>query len=521
MTDAKKDALETLKAEVDGAKAKALGNPLWKVDPEELEARAVAHGDERNETRGTSVSGWLNPYPDTDPRSFLTEYQFCWTHDRSPFKMGVWGRQTGKDFSSQCEIAEDCFARPGTRWTVAAPSERQSLESLEQGKTWVRGFGLMVEDYEETREGADSESLLKVAEITLSNGSKIRAVPGKASTARGISSNVLITEFDHFEDAPEFWQALIPSITNPIRGGRKKARVITTPNGNGSAGHKIWESKDGKKLKWSRHLVSLYHAVLMGLPVDVELMKEVMEAAGDLDSFAQEFLCKWIDASTTVFPYDVIAHAEHADATESWDPNDAGTSHPTFCGVDFGRINDPTVCWTFQRVGGILWTREVLVLEKVSSPDQEMILRDRIAAADRTCFDYTGPGIGLGDYLVRTHGEWKPKEHKGGKVELCTFTPAFKRELFPRLLRSMEAPTEIRIPISTAIREDFHEVKQVVRGEGFFYTSKKTKLGHSDRCTACALARRAAGDMDSGPFKFESVKVERPDALAGGRRVLM
>jgi hypothetical protein len=243
-------------------------------------------------------------------------------------------------------------------------------------------------------------------------------------------------------------------------------------------------------MRWSRHLVTIYHAVLMGLPVDIEENREAFDAP---DGFAQEFLCRFLDGSATLLPYDVIALAESFDATESWDLASAGSSHPTYCGVDFGRQNDPTVCWTLQRVGDILWTREVLVLDKVSTPEQEQILRDRIAAGSRTCFDYTGPGIGLGDYLEKAHGEWKPEAHKFGKVELCTFTVGFKREIFPRLRRAFEAPTKLRIPVSTVIREDLHAVQQVITNGAYNYWSPRTKQGHSDRCTALALAVRAAG----------------------------
>ena len=96
--------------------------------------------------------------------------------------------------------------------------------------------------------------------------------------------------------------------------------------------------------------------------------------------------------------------------------------------------------------------------------------------------------------MVENHREWKPERHEFGKVELCTFTSKFKRELFPRLRRAFEAPTTLRIPISTAIREDLHEMKQVIANGEYNYWAKRTKEGHSDRCTALALAVRAAGE---------------------------
>jgi len=142
----------------------------------------------------------------------------------------------------------------------------------------------------------------------------------------------------------------------------------------------------------------------------------------------------------------------------------------------------------------------VLVLKGMSSPSQQTILSTRIRRAQRVCFDYTGPGIGLGDYLVKEHGEYDPDKHSFGKIELCTFTVGFKREIFPKLRRAFEAPVKLRIPVSKAIREDLHEMRQIVKNGEYTYAAPRTAEGHSDRCTALALALRAAGEGGSGFF---------------------
>lgn len=489
MANPRKDALEKLRAQVEAAQAKARANPLWTEELEALGKRVEGH------KLGTTVSGWKNPYPATDPRSLLLEYQFANFHDHSRFKSSLQARQTGKDFTNEGEAVTDCLARSGTDWMIAAPSERQALDSLDQAKLWAQAYNYVIKDYKIEREGSTSQTLLRSAEIEYSNGSRQRAVPGRPDTVRGRSANVLLTEFDFFENPSQTWRAILPSITNPLRGGEKKVRLATTPNGKGGAMHKIWTKPDTYKMRWSRHLVTIYHAVLMGLPVDVA---QIREALDDPLGFDQEYLCRFLDSSSVLLPYEIIALAESFEASEVWDLEQAGKSHPVYLGIDFGRTTDPTVCWTLQRVGDILWTREVLVLEAVSTPDQFKILKDRIRSANRVCYDYTGPGIGLGDLIVREHGQWAPEKHQFGKVELCTFTAKFKRELFPRMRRLFEAPTKLRIPVSTAIREDLHEMQQVVGNGEYNYWSPRTKLGHSDRCTALALCVRAAGPGTSG-----------------------
>jgi phage FluMu gp28-like protein len=71
--------------------------------------------------------------------------------------------------------------------------------------------------------------------------------------------------------------------------------------------------------------------------------------------------------------------------------------------------------------------------------------------------------------------------------------------IFPRLRRAFEQ-RELMIPISRAIREDLHAMMQTYNGSEYNYWSPRTKEGHSDICTADALALRAAGEGGSSLF---------------------
>ncbi|MCX6896319.1 MAG: terminase family protein [Verrucomicrobia bacterium] len=496
MASTKKDALEKLQAMVERARALA-GVPLRDKPLDELEKLCGKH------KLGENINGWKNPYPTDDPRNLLLEYQFAWREDKSRFKAGLMSRQSGKDFSSESEAAEDCHARPKTEWMIAAPSERQALDSLEQGKTWAEAFDLKIDDYAEKREG-DSETLLKSAEIIFSNGSRMRAVPGKPSTVRGRSASLLLTEFDFFEQPAETWRSVLPSITNPLRGGEKKVRLITTPNGIGSAMNKIWTKADTDKMRWSRHVVTIYHAVLMGLPVDIE---ELRQAFDDADGFAQEFLCQFLDVATVLLPYELIAGCESIEASETIAPEYWLTKSPfpVDLGIDFGRKRDLTVSWASEKISDLQVTKEVLCLEKMSTPDQLDVLRPRIKKARKVCLDYTGPGIGLGDLMVKEFGEWKPEEHKFGKVELCTMTNSFKLKIFPNLRVAMEKRNH-RIPISRVIREDLHSINRIVTVTGAIsYRAPHTADGHADRGTALALVNYAGSTGRIGNFNLHII----------------
>ena len=436
------------------------------------------------------------------PRDLLLPYQRKWADDDTRFKIGLMARQVGKDFSSGEEGIRDCYQAElrgdKTTWLIAAPSERQSMESLEKWKEWTEAYKLAIADIQEERtDPKNSESLIKSSTIVFPHGSRVIAVPGRPETVRGFSANILATEFAFFEDPDKTWRALLPSITNPLRGGLKKCRLISTPNGLGNKFHDLWSKNyQTEGAKWSCHKVTITDAVAQGLPVDVE---ELRAALDDADGWAQEYdPLDFLDTASVLLPYEMLALIENTLATEAAPVGFWTTNHfvdPIDLGIDFGRTKDLTVSWALQTAGGVFkMTREVLCLLKMSTPDQVDILRPRIRAARRVALDYTGPGVGMGDYLVKEFGEWKPEEHKFGKIELCNFTNKFKVDIFPKLRMEAERRT-LGIPVSRVIREDLHSMNRIaLAGGGITYKAPHTADGHADRCTGLALAVHAASN---------------------------
>jgi phage FluMu gp28-like protein len=448
-------------------------------------------------------------------RDRLLPYQRHWVNDGSRWKFGLMARQVGKDFSSGFEGIADCASaeRAGRRidWLIAAPSERQSLESLGKWKRWAEMFKIAIAGDEELREGG-GESLLKSATIVFPHGSRVIAVPGKPDTVRGYPANVLLTEFAFFEQPEATWRAMLPSVGNEM-GGVKKVRLITTPNGIGNMAHDIWvkhyRSGFGRDLqdlqggkgsvarsnpaRWSCHLIDIHGAVEDGLPANIEGLKAAMD---DPEGWAQEFECQFLDVQSTLLSYELIGSCESLEATASVPPAfwQSAPPFPLVMGIDFGRRHDLTVAWTLKQAGDVQQTVEVLELDRTPTPDQVELLRPRLRRARRVCLDYTGAGVGLGDYLAREFGEWDSARHRFGKIELCQFSNALKLEVFSKLRMAFEK-RGVRVPVSRAIREDLHSVNRVSSAAGqVAYRAPHNADGHADRCTALALALRAAGD---------------------------
>lgn len=462
-----------------------------------------------------------------NPLSKLLPYQRAWYEDGSRFLVGRWGRQTGKSFSTAAIVAAAMIAQANTMWMIAAPSERQSHEALEKVKQWLAAFECAFADELEELDGIEG----KAGVVRLTNGSRCIAVPGKPDTVRGMSANVWLDEFAFFEDPDATWKAILPSITNPLRGGEKRVILTSTPNGKAGRGKRFYDicsaaaasSSGVTSMRWSHYHIPLRSAIADGLPVDYETLAA---AIGDPLAVRQELDAEFVDTQSQLLPTEIILRAESEEATLRPAAEVFSGGRDLRVGVDVGRVSDPTVIWTAERLGDVLYTREVLVLAGMSHADQLSMIRARVAAATRCCMDYTGMGIGMGDMLVREFGEYKPEAHRFGRVELCTFSASFKREIFPKLRETMEA-CRLRIPRDAALRTDLSAMQQVCSGGQFSYEAPRTKDGHSDRCTAAALCVRAGatagnvplpGRLTAGEHQRGKFRKGRRNHIAGGMR---
>jgi phage FluMu gp28-like protein len=57
----------------------------------------------------------------------LLRYQREWLTDKARFKIGLWARQTGKDYTCAAEAVVDCVAYPKRHWLILACGERCPL----------------------------------------------------------------------------------------------------------------------------------------------------------------------------------------------------------------------------------------------------------------------------------------------------------------------------------------------------------------------------------------------------------
>lgn len=462
------------------------------------------------------------------PVDLLLPFQRKFALNKSRFSIALWSRQTGKGFMSSFRAAASALTEPKHNWIIAAPTERQAFETLDKAKDWVRAAHVAVAESEEEIKALDSEDRIKAKVIEIgSTGSRIFALPGRPASLRGFSGSLILDEFAFFDNQREVWKAVYPVITNPM-SGIKSVTITSTPAGRGDkffqlCDENLFHPAEGRRIKWLVDKVTIHEAAkeweaagkLGGISAE-DYVADIRAGLDEPEDFPQEYECEFVDTDSVLLSYELIAAAESTEASAALSV-DLDSGRPLFCGIDFGRFHDLTVCWTVEKVADLLVTREVLVLPHVDTEAQVELLSSRIAASRRTCVDYTGPGIGFGDMVARRCGEYAPQKHLFGKAELCTFSAPFKCEMFSRLRQLFNSPVNLRIPVSQAIRDDLHEMRQIVNGDRTTYRSRRTAEGHADRCTALALAVRAASGP-AGTTEFESAAPA--GRVARGRRAV-
>ena len=313
-----------------------------------------------------------------NPLDLLLPYQRRVVTDEGRFIAACFGRQTGKSFAMAARCALRLISKPAFTILIAAPSGRQSAESLDKVKDWLRALSVAFADEVETLRDVEDGYTAKV--VKLANGSRCVAVPGRPDTVRGFSGDIWLDEFAFFEDPDATWRAIAPTIVNPLRGGNKSVLITSTPNGKGTRGRRFYNIMTGAtKGNWSTHLVPLKSAIAEGLPVDYDELADMLD---DPIAQAQELDCVFMDDSNELLSYDLIAAATSPDASAVAAPElyTPGSGRDLRLGIDFGRTNDPTVCWCLERVGDVFYTREVLVLRDTATPAQEEILRRAVCA---------------------------------------------------------------------------------------------------------------------------------------------
>lgn len=109
----------------------------------------------------------------------LLPFQKRFAQDAARFLIGLWSRQTGKGYTSSYIATRDAMTNVRSNWIIAAPTERQAMETLDKCKDWARKANIMTAETEEELDGLEKDTKIKAKVIVFPNGSKIYGLPGR------------------------------------------------------------------------------------------------------------------------------------------------------------------------------------------------------------------------------------------------------------------------------------------------------------------------------------------------------
>jgi phage FluMu gp28-like protein len=422
----------------------------------------------------------------------LLPYQKACIQDRSRLKVLCWARGARKTFTVTLEIVMSCFEAEAlgrrTKWLILSASDHQAILALAECKKHCQTY--LADLPIHSTDVVDENGLKRYTQhvIRFPKGSSIVSRPANADTVRGETANVFWDEACLLggQDAA-IWRAIFP-----ITRGRLRMIVASTPKGGSTrVFHKLLHSeeknKDGSPI-WSKHICNIYDAVRQGLTnFDIEAERA---AIGDPDGWAQEYELAWLDEISAWLPFALITSCEHYECGET--ENYQGGS--CYVGVDVGRHRNLWVAWVVERVGDVLWTREVATAKNEKFEEHDAIL-DRIVRTYRVariCMDIGGMGEKPVEDAQRRYGE--------SRVEGVRFTLQSKQYMATVGKQAFQKRL-IRIPADNpSIRNDLYSLRRLETPHGNFrFDTEKgaSAEAHADRAWALFLALAAAGERDS------------------------
>lgn len=433
-----------------------------------------------------------NPSPVKNPGAYFLPYQQAWIKDQSRFKVGEKSRRVGLTYAQSYEdVVDAAKAASGMDVWFSSADESAAKEYIRYCEQWARLFDIAAKSLGEVV--IDHKDDIKALVIEFASGHRIHALSSNPKAFRSKGGKLVLDEFAFHKQPEEMWKAAIPIITWGF-----PVRVISTYNGKGNRYYRI--VADAKKAeagegasKFKLHTITIEDAVAQGL-VDKILgraatkeerrafLDDCREAAGDEETFLQEYMCVPVDEATAWLTWEMITAAEHPDAGRP----ELYAGGDCYVGVDIGRRRDLFVIWVEEKIGDVTWTREVVRLKNASFAEQDAEL-DRIFSTyrvRRACMDQTGIGEKPVEDAQRRHGSYR--------VEGVIFTGPVKQHL-ATLLKQAYEDRKCRAPEDRAIRESHHAVRKVMTAAGNpRFDADRSELGHADEFWAHALAAHAA-----------------------------
>ncbi len=436
----------------------------------------------------------------------LLPYQSRWVQDRAAgLKVAEKSRRIGMSWAEAYDAVMHAGAGNGNVYYQAYAHDM------------TRGFVADCADWARTLEvGANAvgEVLLDIDDhkipafrLPMASGKEILAMTSapRAFRSKGRPGDLAIIDEAAFVD--DLAEVLKAALAFRTWGGA--VHVISTHNGEASPFNGlVREVRDGTR-PGGLHTVTLANAITDGLykricavqglawsPAAEHEWQAALRAEYGQDA-GEELDCIPSAGGGAWLAWHLLRQAEHDDAGLP----DQYANGPTYIGVDIARRNDLWVAVVIERVGDVLWLRELQARRGISFADQAAVIDGLVHQYNpvRIAADQTGMGEAVVESMQDRHGR--------SRVEGVLLTSSRRLDVATALREALE-DQRLRIPSDEALRRDLHSIKSESGPTGAprLVASRNESDGHADRFWALALACAAAASTEHQPYSYTPVK---------------
>ena len=437
--------------------------------------------------------------PKTKAGRILLPYQEAWRRDESDLKLWEKSRRIGATYAEANDVVFSRLAGRKVDYWFTSADESAAYEFAEYNRFWLSVADAVADSYTEELEDPKTGRVATAFCVRFPNGARMTSMTSNPRRFRSKGGDVGLDEFGYHDQPTAMYDA---AEACTMWGDR--LRILSTHNGVGSLFNKFCimgrrhankEAKEGD-IPFSIHRVTLVDAVAQGLVERINQTKGTeftregflrlrRSRCRNVDQWNQEYMAIPSTDTTAWLPYELI---EACEDDMAGDLSQYGEGL-RYVGMDIGESEDLTVIWTLERVGDVLWTREVLVLtdEPLRIKQEALLSRIKHPMVVRACVDATGLGTQIAQEAART-----------GKGEGVKFSLPVKDQLASPL-RGLFEDRRVRVPGSPEMREDLHSVRMTLTASGNpRFDAERSEAGHADRFWALGLACHAAAQNVTG-----------------------
>ena len=421
----------------------------------------------------------------------LLPYQVRWVEDGAGIKVIEKARRIGISWAEAYDAVVHAGALTGGNVYYQAYNLEMTRGFIEDCARWARalqnGAGAIGEILIE-----DGPRSLQAFRIAFASGHEILAMTSapRAFRSRGRPGDLAIIDEAAFVD--DLGKVLKAALAFRVWGGR--AHVISTHNGEANPFATLCRNLAEGARPGSLHKVTLRDALGEGFyrricegaaqpwSTEAETAWEAALRAEYGHHAAEELDCIPTTGGGAWLTWEAIRACEDSTAG---DPA-AFAGGDTTIGVDVARRRDLWVAAVLERVGDVLWLRELVVRRDLPFSAQRAIVGALAARYRplRVAVDQTGMGEAVVEQL---------QEELGNTVEGVLMTGPRRLDAATALREAVE-DRRLRIPVDADLRRDLHAIRAEAGTTGAprLLAERSGTDGHADRFWALALASAAA-----------------------------